>query len=106
MFYKIEVFEIHSFSLGITLIILMYINSCLLIRIIKDSLKNKELNVYKNYFKLFSVVTFIILVINENTNYMRLNSYETIYKLLISAIILLFVLILFIFLVNLKDDKF
>lgn len=106
LYYKIEVFEIHSFYLGITLIILMYINSCLLIRIIKDSLKNKELNVYKNYFKLFSVVTFIILVINDNTNYMSLNSYETIYKLLVSGIFLLFVLILFIFLINLKDDKF
>jgi hypothetical protein len=90
---------------GFLLIICMYINSCLIIRVIKDVMKNKAYDFHKNFLKLFFVVVFVLLTVNENINFINFNSYITIFWFLSFAILSIIVLVILLYLINIKYDK-
>jgi len=91
--------------LGLFLIILSYINSCLLIIAIKNKMKRDAFNFRKNFFKLFLFFMALILIINQNRKLIDFDSIKTFYTLLIASIILTIVLILIIFRITIKEDK-
>ena len=102
--YDLMIFEKTSIT-GFFLIITAYINSCLLIRILKDILKNKVNKSHKNYLKLFTLLLFVLITYNENVNLIDLNNYQTIYLLFKISISLIILLIISLYLINVKYDK-
>jgi len=91
--------------LGFALIICMYINSCLIIRVIKDAMKNKAYDFHKNFLKLFFVVMFVLLTVNENINFLKLDSFKTVFWFLSFAALSIIVLVILLYLINIKYDK-
>lgn len=102
--YDLIIFERTSIT-GFFLIITIYINSCLLIRVLKDILKNKVNKSHKNYLKLFALLLFVLITYNENVNLIDLNNYQTIYLLFKISISLIILLIISLYLINVKYDK-
>lgn len=102
--YGLVIFENVSI-IGFLLIITIYINSCLFIRLIKDLVKNKVNNYHKNYLKLFAVLIFILMTFNENANLIDLDDLETIYIFFSFSISLILILIVLLYLINIKYDK-
>jgi hypothetical protein len=102
--YDLIIFEKTSIT-GFFLIITIYINSCLFIRVLKDIIKNKVNKSHKNYLKLFALLLFILVTYNENVNLIDLDNYQTIYLLFKISISLIILLIISLYLINVKYDK-
>jgi hypothetical protein len=90
---------------GIILIILSYINSCLLIQLIKDKMRKNAFNFNKNFFKLFFFLLMVIATINSNLNFVNFKELKTAYSFLIISIFLPIFFVLIIFRINTKQDK-
>lgn len=90
---------------GILLIMLTYLNSCLLIRIIKDKMKSKAFDFHKNFFKLFFILLLIIATINNNLEILNFTEVKVLYILLFSSFILASLFIIILFAINSKLDK-
>ncbi len=104
------VYEVHFIGkplsvLGMVLVILIYMNSCLLILTIKSFMKSRALKFYSNFLKLFVIVFFVMYFIFNNINLMKYDTLE-VFKNLISILsIAFFVLFVLIYMINLKYDK-
>jgi hypothetical protein len=102
--YDLMIFERTSIT-GFFLIITAYINSCLFIRLLKDIIKNKVNKSHKNYLKLFALLIFILITYNENVNLIDLYNSQTIYLFFNFSISLIILLIILLYLVNIKYDR-
>lgn len=90
---------------GFCLIVSMYINACLFVRLIKDIGKDMFFKSYKNYLKLFLVFIVVLLVVNENTKTFTLSKFETAFFLLYISFLSLIVLSGTLYLINIKNDR-
>lgn len=74
-------------SSGVLLILLMYVNSSLLIGIIKNNFVKRKKRFAKNFIKLMGYFFIAFLIVNSNLNIIDLDKFETIFLMIkISAI--------------------
>ncbi len=92
--------------IGFCLVIIMYLNACLSIRLIKYLWNENFMKVYKNYLKAFLIILGALFIVNENTKTLTLNSFETTIHLSFFSVGLTILLTSAIFLINIKNDKF
>jgi hypothetical protein len=103
--YDLDFSSLKYLVLGMVLVLSMYVNSCLIIRFLKDLKKEKGFIYYKNYLKLFLFITFLMMTINENYTLINLYEIATIFLLLSFSLFLFVFLVASIFFVNLTFDK-
>lgn len=90
--------------IGVLLVLLSYINSCLLIVIIKNK-KSNYLDQNKNIIKLFFFILIIVSVINYNIKLVNFDAIDTTYGLGILIIILNIIFVNYIYFVNVRYDR-
>lgn len=102
--YKIALWEKFNI-IGILLIILSYLNSCLLIQLIKDKMRKNAFNLNTNLFKLLFFLLLAISIVNSNLNIVNFKDIKVMYALLLISTVLPFIFLLIIFRINVKQDR-
>jgi hypothetical protein len=102
--YKIELWN--SFNIvGIFLIILSYVNSCLLVQVIKNKMRSIAFSFHKNFFKLLFFTLLIITTLNKNLKLIKFDELNTLYWFLVFSLLLTVTFVFIIFRINMKKDR-
>ncbi|MCF6350338.1 MAG: hypothetical protein L3J23_04835 [Flavobacteriaceae bacterium] len=104
--YVYELSILHTFNLvGFLLLFITFVNSILLVRIIKEKMKGNAFDFHKNFYKIFFTLILILAVINSNLDIINLNSVKAIFRILGFSIFCTVILIITFFRINSIDDK-
>jgi len=103
--YNLKLFNYSFFKYGFFLILLMYINSCLLINLLKSLVRNSKLDIYKNYVKFFILILIILFIFNENYLWIQFKIASTIFLLINIFVIVFFLQIILLLSINKINDK-
>jgi len=90
--YDISIFHKQNIK-GVFLIGITYLNICIIVRLVKDSVRKKIQGYQNNFFKILFTLLFIVWVYNHNTKIISFNLYQTMVKVLYISFLLLITLL-------------
>lgn len=90
--YDIVFFNIINLK-GIFLIGITYLNTCIIVRLVKDIIRKKIQGYQNNFFKILFTLLFVVWVYNHNTKVINFNLYQTMDKVLYLSFLLLITLL-------------
>lgn len=96
----------NSFNIvGFFLIVLSYVNSCLLVQVIKNKMRSNAFSFHKNFFKLLFFTLLIIAALNKNLKLIKFDELNTLYWFLVFSLLLTVTFVFIIFRINMKKDR-